>query len=474
MDHFGSSHFCSSLRCSRVEAGCGVLFLSISGRRRTMPRRGWLPAPDGWVQIIRGPRPPSAKWPVATATRQSSNTVKKQGDVGGAQRPQARGRWRQPPARVSPRVLAKPRRKRVAQLEGALKASDATGPEVTMIQESLKSAKRAAQVPPSHRTGLSVRAVHCTGAETVGRTRRGANSVGQAAGGWSAASPQPPKVSQSAATSSTATRLGSPGCESPTNGERSAIRAGRIGGADPCGEDRYVTTSRTSGNRPREEHSCNADFDSRRALSMDGRPTGGFTECFCRRRRRSDLRIDFKDGEGGRIVDPVDTSVEHVRRRVCVAGSAWRGAVCPVVSPLSVPLCLKRLVSSRAFVVRSSRYGLRGCRVGEASNPGPRVRRRRRVLSNVSRSDSNFYTLLDGMEEDLSVGVTVPVSSEAILEVQQGGIMRDSPEHELVQIHPIQRDSVQFSGATPVAVPRSVRDSESDTGQCSRHRPEDT
>ena len=124
-----------------------------------------------------------------------------------------------------------------------------------------------------------------------------------------------------------------------------------------------------------------------------------------------------------------------------------------------MPLCLKRLVSSRAFVVRSSRYGLRGSRVGEASNPGPRVRRRRRVLSSVSRSDSNFYTLL---EEDLSVGVTVQVSSEAILEVQRGGIMRDSPEHELVQIHPIQRDSVQFSGATPVAVPRSVRDSESD------------
>ena len=28
--------------------------------------------------------------------------------------------------------------------------------------------------------------------------------------------------------------------------------------------------------------------------------------------------------------------------------------------------------------------------MGEASNPGPRVRRRRRVLSSVSRSDSNF------------------------------------------------------------------------------------
>ena len=54
----------------------------------------------------------------------------------------------------------------------------------------------------------------------------------------------------------------------------------------------------------------------------------------------------------------------------------------------------------------------------------------------------------------------MPVSSEAILEVQQGGTIRASPLHELVQIHPTQRDSVQFSGATPAAV---ARYSESDT-----------
>ena len=47
-----------------------------------------------------------------------------------------------------PQLSHEAAQKRVAQLEGALKASDATGPEVTMIQESLKSAKRAAQVPP--------------------------------------------------------------------------------------------------------------------------------------------------------------------------------------------------------------------------------------------------------------------------------------------------------------------------------------
>ena len=46
---------------------------------------------------------------------------------------------------------------RVAQLESALRAlGDAKGPEVTVLQESLKAAKRAAQVPP-----VKVQLVHC-------------------------------------------------------------------------------------------------------------------------------------------------------------------------------------------------------------------------------------------------------------------------------------------------------------------------
>ena len=242
--HFGSSHFCSNLRCSRVEVGCGVLFLLHSVRRRTMPRRGWLPAPDGWVQIIRGPRLPSMKWPSATEMRHSSNTVKKHGD-GGVQRPQARGRWRQPPARVSRGVSRSSAetccraRRGVESVWGRYRARGDDSSRVSEVCETCSAG------PTSHRAGLSVRAVHCTGAETVGRTRRGANSVGQAVGGWSAAPTQPPRASfQVGRTSSPATRLGSPGCEPPTNGERLAIRAGRSGGADPCREDRFVATSR--------------------------------------------------------------------------------------------------------------------------------------------------------------------------------------------------------------------------------------
>ena len=93
-------------------------------------------------------------------------------------------------------------------------------------------------------------------------------------------------------------------------------------------------------------------------------------------------------------------------------------------------------------VLRESKCGLRGCRVGEASNPGPRVKRRRRVESSSPQSGSDFSNLLDGLEEDLGVvartetdpvttprvppsaalASTVPASSPVLREVHPGGI----------------------------------------------------
>ena len=112
-----------------------------------------LAAPDGWVQIIRGPRPPSVGWPAASEV---SGTTKKQGVVG-VPRSQARGRWRQTFAQVSSEVSFEAAQRRVAQLESALRAlGDARGSEVTVLQESLKVAKRAAQVPL-----VKVQLAHC-------------------------------------------------------------------------------------------------------------------------------------------------------------------------------------------------------------------------------------------------------------------------------------------------------------------------
>ena len=70
---FWLKHFSQGSRCSR--AVCRLLFccgsvcsvvLSLSGAQCAMPK-GWSKAPvlDGWVQIVREPRPKSERWPSA-------------------------------------------------------------------------------------------------------------------------------------------------------------------------------------------------------------------------------------------------------------------------------------------------------------------------------------------------------------------------------------------------------------------------
>ena len=67
---------------------------------------------------------------------------------------------------------------------------------------------------------------------------------------------------------------------------------------------------------------------------------------------------------------------------------------------------IQSVVSEGSCVMRISKYGLRGCRVGDASIPGTRVKRRRRAESISQQSEeSDFSDLLD-LEEDLNMGPT--------------------------------------------------------------------
>ena len=122
--------------------------------RGCMPRTGWssLPVPDGWFEVIRGPRPPSVQWP-----RQEKGKGK-----GAAPSPAPRGRWRnsvrgtsavvqtrrdQP--RLTPEEALTAPRERVQKLERALEVlGEDSGPEFQVLQNSLKKAKAAAQGVP--------------------------------------------------------------------------------------------------------------------------------------------------------------------------------------------------------------------------------------------------------------------------------------------------------------------------------------
>ena len=137
--HFGSSHYLLELSSARAgKAGFLVFSFCILVRRRSMPRRGWsaIATPSGWYEVIRGPRPPSVQWPLA------SNGKGK-----------GKGKGKQP----SPVVSAPPKsqQSKVARLEAALQAlGQEQSTAKAALEEALKVAKEDVPKPvhPQQRT----------------------------------------------------------------------------------------------------------------------------------------------------------------------------------------------------------------------------------------------------------------------------------------------------------------------------------
>ena len=123
------------LVCPLLFACCGL-----------MPRRGWTTkeVPDGWVQLIRGPRPKSEKW--LLQSRQKPTPAVRQSGVQGTQGPVI-GRPATDPVRcVSPYLARVTAQERARKLEKALEVmSDVEGPA---LRVELKKAQNAAAVPP--------------------------------------------------------------------------------------------------------------------------------------------------------------------------------------------------------------------------------------------------------------------------------------------------------------------------------------
>ena len=88
--------FCSNgALLLRVTEGSfsGCSFLRPSEPWPLMPRKGWstLEVPDGWLQVIRGPRPPAVRWPTALRGRgrdRPQNSNRKEANKGSSQAPQ--------------------------------------------------------------------------------------------------------------------------------------------------------------------------------------------------------------------------------------------------------------------------------------------------------------------------------------------------------------------------------------------------
>ena len=104
-----------------------------------------MPAPDGWVQIIRGPRPPAVRWPQAPRRGQDKRQANK-----GSTQPR--------PQQHSPPPLQQPSRSResvaahataeVSRLESAISVLGEDNKHARALLEALKVAKMQATVHP--------------------------------------------------------------------------------------------------------------------------------------------------------------------------------------------------------------------------------------------------------------------------------------------------------------------------------------
>ena len=119
-----------------------------------MSRKGWSEAPTEWVQIVRGPRPKSAKWPLAAG---HSGAARSPSGKGGATAP-VQGRrgsqdgsanpTRQEGRGLPPDEVMANARARVLKLEAAIAAVGESDPTCAKLREALARAKSQAQERP--------------------------------------------------------------------------------------------------------------------------------------------------------------------------------------------------------------------------------------------------------------------------------------------------------------------------------------
>ena len=132
-----------------VRAGCDAVSRSFAGILLHLCKPGWsqVEVPNGWVQLIRGPRPKSVQWPRAKEGKPKQVVPQRQ-----LRTPTASSR--------SPEEVAEQARKRVGQLQVAMHALDPTDPARPALEEALKKARGLATFPslegasPVHRAIL--------------------------------------------------------------------------------------------------------------------------------------------------------------------------------------------------------------------------------------------------------------------------------------------------------------------------------
>ena len=108
-----------------------------------MPRKGWstVQVPDGWLKVIRGPRPPATKWPKVQHSTQPQGGRRDTQPV----RNQQQERQRAP---VDPDTAMANARARMSKLEAAMSAVGEEDPMYPGLLEAFKKVRAQTQTKP--------------------------------------------------------------------------------------------------------------------------------------------------------------------------------------------------------------------------------------------------------------------------------------------------------------------------------------
>ena len=198
---------------------------SVRVRCITMERRGRMPAPDGWVQVVREQHRPAEHWP---RVGRNESAVHPMPSHAGRGQIAPTGRWHQRKMRssMSPQVVEEAAKKKVGGIEAALAALAAvgtTGPEVSMLTACLQKARRFS-TRTTNRCAVEPAGVCCREGEEAFDCPRGSSPATRPrAGGEQSLSSTPPGCGSSGSTSS-ASRCGNPGEVSPTDSKPASGR----------------------------------------------------------------------------------------------------------------------------------------------------------------------------------------------------------------------------------------------------------
>ena len=270
----------------------------------------------------------------------------------------------------------------VGQLESALKAVDPSDPAAVVLQEALRKAQSQARVPPiesqlkvveeyfeqKEETSFSRCGSHCEARSFPSRGHRGGEEFGEI-------TKRAPKVASFS-------------CQMPWTFPHRMLqpRWNNCRQGD-CAVARRRTQRLLSSSKRQAVSSVSKEREGR--LREDFVPKCDEEVVQWMRDRQADMQDATSAGNAHATVVP---KLWPVQRTIAQEFSHIHGRERDQ---------LRRHIQSvieGSCVLRISRYGLRGCSVGEASNPGPRVKSRRRVESSSQQSESDFSDLSDGLE----------------------------------------------------------------------------